>query len=619
MAPARCSCRADHSARARLRRVFERIVAEEGQTVLGWRYVPVDDARPRTIGDRRRVRSSSRSSSARPGRDGRARARSDGVRAQALRDSQAGRTRGRRAASRRPTSGSTLPSLSSRTLIYKGMLTAGQIQPTFTDLSDPDMESALALVHQRFSTNTFPSWPLAHPYRLVAHNGEINTLRGNINWMRAREGLLGSLAVRRRPGQAAAGHPRGRQRHRDVRQRPRAAGHGRPVAAARAADDDPRAVVRARADGSGAEGVLRIPLGADGAVGRPGVDRLYRRHGSSARCSIATVCVRSRYCVTRDGTVVMASEAGVLDLPPEDIVLKERLHPGRMFLVDTSPRPHRVRRGDQARAGVRASVRRLAARQPGRHRRTAAAAVSAARRARGRRPPPAAVRLHRRGPAAAAGADGGDRRGADRLDGDRLRARRPLGSAARCSTTTSSRRSRRSPTRRSTPSASELVTMMGSTVGPEGNLLEPRPESCRQIKIDHPVIDNDQLARLRYVYLPGVPIDDDLRRCSIRRGTAQGLERALERGEAARQRRGRRGLHHPRSCPTASADRHLAPIPSLLATAAVHHHLVRAARARGARWWSSRATRARCTTARCSSATAPAWSIRISRSRRSTT
>ena len=82
-------------------------------------------------------------------------------------------------------------SLSSRTLIYKGMLTADQIEPMFPDLVDPEFESALALVHQRFSTNTFPSWPLAHPYRFIAHNGEINTLRGNINWMKAREALLG--------------------------------------------------------------------------------------------------------------------------------------------------------------------------------------------------------------------------------------------------------------------------------------------------------------------------------------------------------------------------------------------------------------------------------------------
>ncbi|PYM14405.1 MAG: glutamate synthase subunit alpha, partial [Candidatus Rokuibacteriota bacterium] len=85
-----------------------------------------------------------------------------------------------------------LPSLSSRTLIYKGMLSADQIEGMFPDLASPDVESALALVHQRFSTNTFPSWPLAHPYRYIAHNGEINTLRGNINWMRAREALCQS-------------------------------------------------------------------------------------------------------------------------------------------------------------------------------------------------------------------------------------------------------------------------------------------------------------------------------------------------------------------------------------------------------------------------------------------
>ena len=118
-------------------------------------------------------------------------------------------------------------SLSSRTLIYKGMLTAEQIQPTFPDLDDADMESALALVHQRFSTNTFPSWPLAHPYRYVAHNGEINTLRGNINWMTRAGRPAAVAAVRRRPAQAAADHPRRGQRHRDVRQRARVPRHGR--------------------------------------------------------------------------------------------------------------------------------------------------------------------------------------------------------------------------------------------------------------------------------------------------------------------------------------------------------------------------------------------------------
>ena len=99
-------------------------------------------------------------------------------------------------------------SLSSNTIVYKGMLIADQVEQMFPDLVDPTVESALALVHQRFSTNTFPSWPLAHPYRYIAaHNGEINTLRGNINWMRAREALCQSEDVWRRPAEGVPRHP----------------------------------------------------------------------------------------------------------------------------------------------------------------------------------------------------------------------------------------------------------------------------------------------------------------------------------------------------------------------------------------------------------------------------
>ncbi len=114
------------------------------------------------------------------------------------------------------------------------MLTADQIETMFPDLLDPDMESALALVHQRFSTNTFPSWPLAHPYRMIAHNGEINTLRGNINWMKAREALCQSDLFGDDLQKILPDHPRGRQRHGHVRQRARVPGHGGPVVAARA-------------------------------------------------------------------------------------------------------------------------------------------------------------------------------------------------------------------------------------------------------------------------------------------------------------------------------------------------------------------------------------------------
>ena len=177
----------DESDRDRIRDVIARITDEEGQRLLGWRDVPTDNrmvgpsaratqpvfqqifiaARGEAVGDRtiferklyvirKRVEHAV-----------------DTLKVGAL--------------SRRSF---YIVSLSANTLTYKGMLTARQLEPMFPDLSDPDLVSALALVHQRFSTNTFPSWPLAHPYRLIAHNGEINTLRGNINWMRARQGLL---------------------------------------------------------------------------------------------------------------------------------------------------------------------------------------------------------------------------------------------------------------------------------------------------------------------------------------------------------------------------------------------------------------------------------------------
>ena len=105
-----------------------------------------------------------------------------------------------------------LPSFSARTIVYKGLLLAPQIAHFYKELSDPDVMSALCLVHQRFSTNTFPTWQLAHPFRYIAHNGEINTLKGNVNWMHARQKHPGFAAVRRRHQEAVADHRAGRQR-----------------------------------------------------------------------------------------------------------------------------------------------------------------------------------------------------------------------------------------------------------------------------------------------------------------------------------------------------------------------------------------------------------------------
>ena len=169
------------------------------------------------------------------------------------------------------------PSLSSRTLIYKGMLTTPQLAVFFPDLGDERLESALAMVHSRFSTNTFPSWPLAHPYRFIAHNGEINTVQGNRNWMRTRESLLASDLL---PGLERA-YPictpgaSDSATFDEVLELLHLGGRSLP---ARDVDDDPRGVGEPRHDGRHQAGVLPLPLLADGAMGRPGQRRLHRWH-----------------------------------------------------------------------------------------------------------------------------------------------------------------------------------------------------------------------------------------------------------------------------------------------------------------------------------------------------
>ena len=161
--------------------VLETIAAEENQTVFGWRDVPTDDS---SLGPTAR--------DAAPvirqffvGRGANVSDESAFERKLYVIRKRAEHAIGQSDLSQRDLF--YIPSLSARTIVYKGMLTPSQVAPMFPDLTDPQVESALALVHSRFSTNTFPSWPLAHPYRYLAHNGEINTLRGNINWMRARE------------------------------------------------------------------------------------------------------------------------------------------------------------------------------------------------------------------------------------------------------------------------------------------------------------------------------------------------------------------------------------------------------------------------------------------------
>ena len=321
-----------------------------------------------------------------------------------------------------------LPSLSARTLLYKGMLTGTQLLPFYPDLERPEFESALALVHQRYSTNTLPSWPLSQPFRLLAHNGEINTLRGNVNRMRAREAILASplfgddlaklLPIIQEWGSDSAMLDNalellvlgGRSLpHAMMMLIPEAWGPRYQMSEDRRAFYEYHAAIMEPWDGPAAVAFT------DGRV----IGGILDRNGLRP----------ARWTETRDGLVVLASESGVIPFEPERILRRGRLQPGRMFLVDLEERRVVPDREIKARDRPPEAVPQLGARQP--HR--------AARPLRGLRDPrrgdraaaraPARARLHRGGVPHGARADGRARAGGGRLDGQRRGARRALDAA----------------------------------------------------------------------------------------------------------------------------------------------------------------------------------------------
>ncbi len=327
--PGSPSCRPTPTRRPGPRQGIEKLARRRGPAVLGWREVPIDDSLLGSI-------ARSAMPSLPPGVRRRAAATRGLSTAWTWSDGPSSCASGSSTSYR----GIYFPSLSARTVVYKGMLTAPQVEVVLPRPGRRAVDSALALVHSRFSTNTFPSWPLAHPYRYLAHNGEINTLQGNRNWMRAREALLRQRPPPRRPRADLPDHHARRQRLGQLRRGPRAAAPGRPPAAPRRAHDDP--------------GGLGEPPAMD-----PARRAFYQFHASimepwDGPASIAftdgtvigAVLDRnglrpSRYWVTDDGLVVMASEVGVLDIDPRQVVQRGRLQPGRMFLVDTVAGPDR--------------------------------------------------------------------------------------------------------------------------------------------------------------------------------------------------------------------------------------------------------------------------------------
>src|SRR5436309_1935722 len=307
--------------------LVEKVVAEEGQALLGWRRVPVDQEAPGPLA--RTVLPQIRQVFIGAAGDA---AEQDAFERKLYvirkRVEQLVRSSGMPHSER-----FHIPSLSSRTVVYKGLLQPQQIPVFYHDLSDSLFVSALALVHQRFSTNTFPSWDRAHPYRFIAHNGEINTLRGNENWMHARQALFASplfddvrklfpvidpttsdsgkfdnaLELLQRTGRSIA--------HAVMMMIPEAWQSHESMSAAKRAFYEYHACLQEPWDGPASIAFT------DGRV----IGAVLDRNGLRP----------SRYVVTKAGFVVMASEVGVLDIPPANVLHKDRLQPGRMFLVDT--------------------------------------------------------------------------------------------------------------------------------------------------------------------------------------------------------------------------------------------------------------------------------------------
>ncbi len=465
-------------------------------------------------------------------------------------------------------------SLSTATVVYKGMLTTMQLEEFYPDLSDSRTKSPLALVHSRFSTNTFPSWPRSHPYRYIAHNGEINTVKGNRNWMRAREALLetnlisGDLSrifpIVDPDGSDSASFD-------EVLELLYLTGRSLPHAMLMMIPEsweNHKFMEQKRKDFYKFHSSLMEPwdgpadiIFTDGKI----IGAVLDRNGLRP----------SRYWITKDGLVIFASEFGVLDIEQSEVVTKGRLQPGKIFLVDVengrvvddeevknelaSQHPY----GQWLEEGI-VRLEDLPARE---HIIYPHKSVLRRQRAFGYTEEELRFII---APMAKSGAEPIGSMGTDTpiaaiSDKPRLlfdyftqlfaQVTNPPLDAIR----------------------EELVTSLGGTLGPESNLLSPTPESCRQISLDFPVIDNDELAKIIHADAEG---DRPLFHSYVVRGLfpvaegGVGLENRLKEICIEVSKAIEEGAHII-VLSDRDGDEEEAPIPSLLLTSAVHHHLIR--------------------------------------------
>jgi glutamate synthase (ferredoxin) len=556
-------CSPDPMARAQSRMAFEAIVAAEGQRVLGWRDVPTDNS---SLGETAKASEPFM----------------EQVFIERSPDLVDDLAFERKLYVIRKLSHNTIrtagidpcwypASLSCRTMVYKGMLMTAQVGQYYPELHDPDMESALGLVHSRFSTNTFPSWERSHPYRYIAHNGEINTLRGNINWMLARQSLFESDLF-------------GEDMHKvqpvinvdgsdstifdNALELLTLAGRSLPHAVMMMIPE-PWTAHESMSDEKKAfyeyhsclmepwDGPASIAF-TDGTIMGAVLDRNGLRP--------------SRYYVTEDDLVIMASEAGVLPIAPERVAHKGRLEPGRMFLVDTQA--GRIVADEEIK-------HKMATAHPYRdwlnQHQVELAQVKAAPVVPEADPQTLLQRQMAFGytfeelrllmaPMARDGVEAVGAMGSDTplaVLSDRPKLLYEYFQQLFAQVTNPPIDSIRE----------EIITSAETTIGAERNLLQPEPESCHLIELKTPVLSNAELAKLKHIDEGGfksitLPILFDPQ------ASVQGVEKALDQIFAQADQAIADGISI-----LILSDRDIspenAPIPALLAVAGLHHHLIR--------------------------------------------
>jgi glutamate synthase (NADPH) large chain len=465
----------------------------------------------------------------------------------------------------------TVPSCSARTLVYKGMLTATQVPSFYPDLRDERTESALALVHSRFSTNTFPNWRLAHPFRLMAHNGEVNTLKGNINWMRAREAQLSSDLL---GADLAKVLPVIRPRGSD----------------SATLDNVLELLVRAGRSLPHALMML-VPQAFQGRKDLPEeVADFYRYHSCLMEPWDGPACVSftdgrligatldrnglrpGRWLVTRDGWVLLASEAGTLPVDESLVVRKGRLEPGKLFVVDLER--HAVFADGEI-------EREVAARHPyGEWYRQSAIHLSSLPTPPEAPPLPTEPLELRQlafgwseedlrllvAPLAASGKEPNGSMGNDIPLAVLSDQAPPLFHYFK-------QRFAQVTNPAIDPVREAIVMSLESALGPELNLLEETAQHCRKLILEQPLLEDADLARLRHPdqrQLPTHTLDMTWAKSAGARGLPAALDRLCSEADSALARGAALLVLSDRGV---SAER--VPIPSLLAVGAVHQHLVR--------------------------------------------